>query len=233
MRKEKHKIDLHHAPRYILAGALILTPALVTWLVFEFLFHTLFHLGQPGASAFYTVMYRVSPGFAEWLFTPWVEYLSAVALTLVVLYFLGWATTQVLGRRLLAWFEALLDRLPLVKTIYGGIKNLIAAFHTKPERVERVVLIEFPSPGMKTIGLVTRTMIDKASGEELAVVYVPTSPNLISGFIQIMSLTKVISTDWTLDEAMQFLLTAGTAAPDTITFARNVDAREKPPPAPE
>jgi len=86
---------------------------------------------------------------------------------------------------------------------------------------------------MKTIGLVTRTMIDKASGEELAVVYVPTSPNPISGFIQIMSLTKVISTDWTLDEAMQFLLTAGTAAPDTITFARNVDAREKPPPAPE
>ena len=156
-----------------------------------------------------------------------------MALTLVVLYFLGWATTQVLGRRLLAWFEALLDRLPLVKTIYGGIKNLIAAFHTKPERVERVVLIEFPSPGMKTIGLVTWTMIDKASGEELAVVYVPTSPNPISGFIQIMSLTKVISTDWTLDEAMQFLLTAGTAAPDTITFARNVDAREKPPPAPE
>jgi uncharacterized membrane protein len=47
MSKEKHKIDLHHAPRYILAGALILTPLLVTWLVFEFLFHTLFHLGNP------------------------------------------------------------------------------------------------------------------------------------------------------------------------------------------
>ena len=233
MSKEKHKIDLHHAPRYILAGALILTPLLLTWLVFEFLFHTLFHLGQPGASVFYKAMHRVSPGFAEWLFTPWVEYLSAVALTLVVLYFLGWATTQVLGRRLLAWFEALMDRLPLVKTIYGGIKIFLAAFQTKPEGVERVVLIDFPSPEMKTIGLVTRTMIDEASGEELAVVYVPTSPNPTSGFIQIMSLTKVISTNWTLDEAMQFLLTAGTAAPDTITFARNVGARDKPAPAPE
>ncbi|MGH8478700.1 MAG: DUF502 domain-containing protein [Gammaproteobacteria bacterium] len=231
MRKEKQKSVLHHAPRYILAGVLILTPALVTWLVFEFLFHTLFHLGQPGASAFYTVMHHVSPGFAEWLFTPWVEYLSAVALTLVVLYFLGWTTTQVLGRRLLAWFEALLDRLPWVKTIYGGMKIFLAAFQTKPERFERVVLIDFPSPEMKTIGLVTRTMIDEASGEELAVVYVPTSPNPASGFVQIMSLTRVISTNWTLDEAMQFLLTVGTAAPDTISFGRNVDARGKPAPA--
>ena len=233
MNKEKHKIDLRHAPRYILAGTLLLTPLLLTWLVFEFLFHTLFHLGEPGASVFYRVMHSVSPGFAEWLFTPWVEYLVAVALTLVVLYFLGWATTQVLGRRLLVWFESLLDRVPLVKTIYGGIKIFLVAFQTKPEGVERVVLIDFPSPEMKTIGLVTRTMIDEASGEELAVVYVPTSPNPTSGFIQIMSLAKVISTNWTLNEAMQFLLTAGTQAPDTITFARNVDAREKPPPAPE
>ncbi|MGH8612542.1 MAG: DUF2333 family protein, partial [Gammaproteobacteria bacterium] len=116
-----------------------------------------------------------------------------------------------------------------------GIEDLdtYAIWVTKPERVERVVLIDFPSPEMKTIGLVTRTINDKASGEDLAVVYVPTSPNPTSGFIQIMSLTKVISTNWTLDEAMQFLLTAGTRAPDTITFARNVDAREKPPPAPE
>ncbi|MGH8604310.1 MAG: DUF502 domain-containing protein, partial [Gammaproteobacteria bacterium] len=155
----------------------------------------------------------------------------AVALTLVVLYFLGWATTQVLGRRLLVWFEALLDRLPWVKTIYGGIKIFLVAFQTKPEGVERVVLIDFPSPEMKTIGLVTRTMIDKASGEELAVVYVPTSPNPTSGFIQIMSLTKVTSTDWTLDEAMQFVITAGATAPNTITFGNNGNARDKPAPA--
>ena len=73
-------------------------------------------------------------------------------------------TAQVLGRRLLAWFEVLLERVPLVKTIYGGIKIFIAAFQTKPEGVERVVLIDFPSPQMKTIGFVTRTLIDEASG---------------------------------------------------------------------
>lgn len=152
--------------------------------------------------------------------TPWVEYVIAVVLTLVVLYFLGWATTRVLGRRILGWFEALLERVPLVKTIYGGIKIFIAAFQTKPEGVERVVLIDFPSPQMKTIGFVTRTLIDEASGQELAVVYVPTAPNPTSGYIEIVPVAEVISTDWTLDEAMQFVITAGTTAPNTITFLK-------------
>jgi len=151
MSNKKHKVDLHNAPKNILAGALVLTPLLATWLVVEFLFNTLSRLGRSGASAFFTAIYRFSPGFAEWVFTPWVEYLIAVALTLVVLYFLGWATTRVLGRRLLAWFEALLGRLPLVKTIYGGIKIFLAAFQTKPEGFERVVLIDFPSPEMKAV----------------------------------------------------------------------------------
>ena len=104
--------------------------------------HELSRLGRPGASTFFTAIYRFSPEFAEGLSTPWVEYVIAVVLTLVILYFLGWATTRVLGRRILGWFEALLERIPLVKTIYGGIKIFIAAFQTKPEGVERVVLPE-------------------------------------------------------------------------------------------
>jgi hypothetical protein len=124
---------------------LVLTPLLATWLVVEFLVNTLFRLGRPGASTFFTAIYRFSPEFAEGLSTPWVEYVIAVVLTLVMLYFLGWATTRVLGRRILGWFGALLERVPLVKTIYGGIKIFLAAFQTKPEGVERVVLINFPS----------------------------------------------------------------------------------------
>jgi uncharacterized membrane protein len=228
MSNKKHQLGTRNAPKNILAGALVLTPLLATWLVVEFLFNTLSRLGRPGASTFFTAIYRFSPEFGEWLSTPWVEYVIAVVLTLVVLYFLGWATTRVLGRHILGWFEALLERVPLVKTIYGGIKIFIAAFQTKPEGVERVVLIDFPSPQMKTIGFVTRTLIDEASGQELAVVYVPTAPNPTSGYIEIVPVAEVISTDWTLDEAMRFVITAGTTAPNTITFLKNVNARGKP-----
>jgi uncharacterized membrane protein len=218
MSNKKHKFGRRNAQKYILAGALVLTPLLATWLVVEFLFNTLANLGQPWASALFWTVYGFSPKLAEWLFTPWVEYLIALVLTLGVLYLLGWATTRVLGQRMLAWFEALLERVPLVKTIYGGIKIFLAAFQTKPEGVERVVLVNFPSPQMKTIGFVTRILIDEASGQELAVVYVPTAPNPTSGYIQIVPVAEVTSTDWTLDEAMQFVITAGTTAPNTITF---------------
>ena len=95
----------------------------------------------------------------------------------------------------MGWFEALLERIPLVKAIYGGIKIFLAAFQTKPEGVERVVLVNFPSPEMKTIGFVTRILIDEASGRELAVVYVPTAPHPISGHIEIVPMAEVISTD--------------------------------------
>jgi uncharacterized membrane protein len=228
MSNKKHKFGRRNARKYILAGALVLTPLLATWLVVELLFNTLANLGQPWASALFWTVYGFSPKLTEWLFTPWVEYLIALVLTLGVLYLLGWATTRVLGRRMLAWFEALLERIPLVKTIYGGIKIFLEAFQTKPEGVERVVLINFPSPQMKTIGFVTRILIDEASGQELAVVYVPTAPNPTSGYIQIVPVAEVTSTDWTLDEAMRFVITAGTTAPNTIAFLKNVNARGKP-----
>src|SRR5919109_1804737 len=228
MSNKKHKFGIRNAQKNILAGALVLTPLLATWLVVEFLFNTLSRLGRPGASTFFTAIYRFSPEFAEGLSTPWVEYVIAVVLTLVMLYFLGWATTRVLRRRILGWFEALLERVPLVKTIYGGIKIFLAAFQTKPEGVERVVLINFPSPEMKTIGFVTRILIDEASGQELAVVYVPTAPNPTSGYIQIVPVAELISTDWTLDEAMRFVITAGTTAPNTITFRRQPHELSQP-----
>jgi uncharacterized membrane protein len=73
---------------------------------------------------------------------------------------------------------------------------------------------------MKTIGFVTRILIDEASGQELAVVYVPTAPHPISGYIEIVPVAELISMDWALDEAMQFVITAGTTAPNTITFLK-------------
>jgi len=78
---------------------------------------------------------------------------------------------------------------------------------------QRVVLINFPSDSMKTIGLLTRTMTDSDSGRKLAIVYVPTTPNPTSGYIEIMPMEHVTSTDWTLDEAMNFIITAGAVAP--------------------
>jgi len=71
---------------------------------------------------------------------------------------------------------------------------------------------------MKAVGLVTRIIRDEASGCELAAVYVPTSPNPTSGYIEIVPMSEVVQTDWSIEEAMNFVMTGGTNAPDSIRF---------------
>lgn len=221
MNTKKHTLADLHLQRNILAGVLVLTPVLVTWVVFDYLFDKLYELGRPWLPVIFTAIYRLSPEFAEWLFTPWIDYAIAVILSLAVLYILGWATTRVLGKQILAWIDARLDRIPLVKSIYGSTKMLLEAFQTKPEGAQRVVLIDFPSSEMKTIGFVTRVLSDESTGAKLAAIYVPTSPNPTSGYMEIVPLEKVIPTDWTMDEAMRFIITGGATAPDQIPYTRS------------
>jgi len=80
------------------------------------------------------------------------------------------------------------------------------------------VLIAFPSPEMKTVGFVTKIMKDQASGKELAAVYVPTTPNPTSGYLEIVPIENLISTDWTVEEAMTFIISGGAIAPDSIPY---------------
>ncbi|MGA0838686.1 MAG: hypothetical protein ACO3P1_02185, partial [Pseudomonadales bacterium] len=71
---------------------------------------------------------------------------------------------------------------------------------------------------MKAIGLVTKIIRDAETDRELAVVYVPTAPNPTSGYIEIVPVDHVVSTDWTIDEAMAFVMTGGVTSPDRVRF---------------
>ena len=84
----------------------------------------------------------------------------------------------------------------------------------KPAGTQRVVLIDFPSPELKSVGFVTRTFQD-ANGRELAAVYVPTTPNPTGGYLEIVPIEKLIATDWSVDQAMAFVLSVGAVAPET------------------
>jgi uncharacterized membrane protein len=73
---------------------------------------------------------------------------------------------------------------------------------------------------MKAVGLVTRLFIDQDTGEELASVYVPTAPNPTGGYLEIVPVIELVPLDWTVDQAMGFILSGGTTAPDQIRFNR-------------
>jgi len=112
-----------------------------------------------------------------------------------------------IGRRVLNFLESLVERISLVSSIYGSVKKLVNVLQDPPGGgLQRVVFISFPSKEMKTVGLVTRVLKDTVSGRDLAAVYVPTTPDPTSGYLEIVPIENVTSTDWTMDEAMAFTM---------------------------
>lgn len=125
-----------------------------------------------------------------------------------------------IGRRVLDAFDALVQRIPLVAAIYGGTKRFLSVVKEKPADVQRVVLIPFPTPEMRAVGFVTRVLDDESSGRKIAAVYVPTSPNPTSGYIELVPLDHCTPTDWSMDEAMSFVITGGATAPASVRFGQ-------------
>jgi uncharacterized membrane protein len=202
--------------RYLFTGLLTFLPLWVTWLVFKFVFGLLAGIGAPAVGALVSAAGRVSPGLGEALNRGWVLSVLALVLTLLALYLLGWLATRVIGQRLLEAFDGLLARIPLVQTIYGGTKKLMAVLQQKPSGVQRVVLIDFPRQGMKVVGFVTRVMTEEGTGREMAAVYIPTTPNPTGGYLEVVPVDELTPTDWTMDQAMAFIISGGAVAPDTL-----------------
>lgn len=207
-----------HFLRYLLIGFFTVAPLWVTWFVLDFVFSLLARTGAPLLRGAAHAVRPFAESVADWLLNTTVQYLLAALVTLVGLYFIGLVTSMVVGRQLLGLMERILARLPLVQTIYGATKRLLETLREPPVSGQRVVLISFPSPEMKAVGFVTKVMRDPDTGRQLAAVYVPTSPNPTSGYIEIVPLDDVVQTDWTMEEAMSFVMTGGTNAPDIVRF---------------
>lgn len=207
-----------HFLRYLLIGFFTVAPLWVTWLVLDFVFSLLARTGAPVLRGVASGIRPLSEPLADWLINPTVQYLLAALVTLSGLYAVGVITSMVVGRQLLALLERLLARLPLVQTIYGATKRFLETMREPPVSGQRVVLISFPSPEMKAVGFVTNVMTDPDTNQKLAAVYVPTSPNPTSGYIEIVPLDDIVQTDWSMEEAMSFVVTGGTNAPKTLRF---------------
>lgn len=207
--------------RNLLAGVLTLIPLLITWFVFTFVLRQLSAMGTPGVRVLTRTLEPYAPGVTDLLLHPWFAGAVATLVTLTGIYLLGWVATHVIGVKLINMFDAVMHRIPLVHTIYGGTKKLLAVLQQKPDQVQRVVLIEFPSPEMKAVGLVTRVFTDASTGRQVAAVYVPTTPNPTSGYLEIVPVEKLVSTDWTMDQAMSFIISGGAVAPEHIHYTHN------------
>jgi len=213
--------------RYILIGLLTAAPLVITWWIISFLFAQLSAIGTPLVRGLAGGIRPTSPEVADLIVNDALLSVVAAVIVLAFLLLLGWSAGRVIGQRLIELLETLISAIPFVDSIYRASKRFLAVAGGSAEGERRVVLIDFPSPEMKTIGLLTKTLQDSDTGEKLAVVYVPTAPNPTSGYIEIVPLRSIVFIDWTFDQAMSFVVTGGSSAPDKIRYRSVADEKFK------
>lgn len=208
----------------IFAGLATVIPLWVTWVVVKFLFDAMRAATQPLVEHSIQWIARSAGSQPKDIpiYVDWAVPVVAVMLTLFALYLLGLLTANVLGRRVVLLLERLFEGLPLVKTIYGSTKRVILtlAGGSDAARFQKVVLVEFPRPGMKCIGFLTSVIEDADTGNKLATVFISTTPNPTTGYMQILPLEEVSETGWTVEEAVKVLMSGGILSPPKIPFDR-------------
>jgi uncharacterized membrane protein len=207
------------ARRKILLGLFTLIPIWLTLLLISVILNVINDLAAPAIN-WLTSGVHPTDTFYQVVKSSLFQTVLSLAFMLGLLYASGWLASRWLGQQLLVMLDNAITRIPVANSIYKAIKRLADALQVNKEDFERVVLIEFPSPEMKTIGLVTKTFEDSVTGRKLAAVYVPTTPNPTSGYLEIVPVERLVPTNWKFDEAMSFIISGGADVPSSIHFDR-------------
>ncbi len=159
----------------------------------------------------------------------WTIGIFCVFLTMFFLYVVGVLTANFLGRRVVKAVERLVNRVPLVKTVYRASKQILEAFTGEDARdFQRVVLIPFPSMEVRSVGFITAIAKDTETGEELCVCFIATTPNPTTGFVFVVRRSDVIELDWSIEDAISVVMSGGVLVPPTIPFPRTLSASDAP-----
>jgi uncharacterized membrane protein len=138
-------------------------------------------------------------------------------LTLLILLATGAIAANFFGRRLLAFWESILGRIPIVRSIYGGVKQISdTLFSPDGKAFRRAVLVRYPHAGTWTVALVTGTPEHEVTdhlGHEQVSVFVPTTPNITAGFFLIVPRSDTIELQMSVDQALKYIISMGVAEP--------------------
>jgi uncharacterized membrane protein len=148
----------------------------------------------------------------------WYWSLVALALAIFLVGVVGLLARNYFGKRMIEWVDAALLRVPLLNKIYGATKQVNDAFSSSNKNAFRtVVLVEFPHPGMRSIGFLTSEQHDEIQARSLdkvVCVFVPTTPNPTGGYLLVVPEEKVIKLDMSVAEGMKYIISLGAIAPE-------------------
>jgi uncharacterized membrane protein len=203
--------------RLFLTGLVILLPLLITIWLLRLLFNLVHGVSTPFILRILSLL-RL-PLVDEPAFATYLAPLIGISVTLVLILMVGALTTNFLGRRILSSFDRLMLRIPLIKGIYGAARQLLDALNQKTDSFQRVVMVEYPRPGVYTIGFMARGNTTlRTAGERgrmagFTLVFLPTSPNPTSGWLAAVPDSDVIPLDMSIEDGIKTIVSGGLVLP--------------------
>ena len=196
--KEKKRSIFARLRNYFIAGVVVLIPIGIT------VYLTLFIV------SFSSVLLpkEINPNHYLPYNIPGVE----IIISIFLITFIGWLSLSFIGKRMLNIFNAILKRIPILRTIYSAIGQMTESFTNQKNGTKNVVLVEYPRKGSWAVGFATKENSGEISiktKRKLINVFVPTTPNPTSGFLLMFPKEDVIYLDLTFEEASKFIVSAG------------------------
>ncbi len=193
--------------RYFITGLLIWVPLGMTAWVLKFLIDTM-------DQSLLLLPDSLQPEHLLGMNIPGI----GTVLTLLVVFLTGLLTANIIGQKLVSFWEGVLWRIPVVKSIYWSIKQVSdTLFSSQGEAFRKALLVQYPREGLWTIAFMTGQpggdVINHLKGEYISV-YVPTTPNPTSGFFLMMPKSDVIELDMSVDTALKYIISMGVVSPN-------------------
>lgn len=205
--------------RHLIAGLIVIAPVTLTgvvlWWIFQLLDGLLGRFLYPALGSLIGRETFVIPGLG-------------LLVLFLLLVGIGFVAQRAIGSRIVAWWHATLERIPLTRRIYSAANRIVrTVFGEEARPFNTVVLIEYPSPGRWAIGFLSAAAplpVQQHVPDSVSV-FVPTTPNPTTGFLIIVSRDLIRELDMTVDEAFTLILSAGAVTPDRLPEGDAVTAR--------
>lgn len=208
-----------------ITGLLITLPIALTYFILQFLFKNLDALSPVFTKMLIDLGAPIPEGYR-------IPALGLV-ITLLIVLLVGWFTTNFFGKRFLHLGEKIVEKIPFVRRIYKGSKQVVQSIaHADTSAFRKVVLIEFPRRGMLAIGFVTgsaRGEVQDYTHEDVLNVFVPTMPNPTSGFLIFAPPEELTEVDMSIEDGIKYVVSGGIVGSDGLKLTDVKDLKIAPP----
>ena len=207
-----------------ITGLLITLPIALTYFILQFLFKNLDALSP----VFTKILIDMGAPIPEGYRIPAL----GLVITLLIVLAVGWFTTNFFGKQMINLGERLVEKIPFVRKIYKGSKQVVQSIaHADTTAFRKVVLLEFPRRGMLAIGFVTgsaRGEVQEYTREDVLNVFVPTMPNPTSGFLIFAPPEDLTEIDMSIEDGIKYVVSGGIVDTERLKLIDTKDIKIEP-----